>query len=51
MLSLYLAEGASSRLIALFHMGSTVVRQQRTGYVEWYYNSLKPGENASSASF
>ncbi|KAF5830940.1 hypothetical protein DUNSADRAFT_13823 [Dunaliella salina] len=35
--------GASSRTIALFHLGSLVVKQRRTPYTEWFYNSVRKG--------
>ncbi|KAF5826224.1 hypothetical protein DUNSADRAFT_4063 [Dunaliella salina] len=35
--------GASSRTIVLFHLGSVVVRQRRTGFTEWFTNSLQKG--------
>ncbi|KAF5843270.1 hypothetical protein DUNSADRAFT_72 [Dunaliella salina] len=35
--------GASSRTIVLYHLGSVVLKQRRTAYVEWFYQSLKTG--------
>jgi len=35
--------GASSRTIVLYHLGSVVLKQRRTGFTEWFYNSVKTG--------
>jgi len=39
--------GASSRTIVLYHLGSVVLKQRRTAYVEWFYQSLKTGKFTS----
>uniref|UniRef100_A0A7S3QMI7 Glycosyl transferase CAP10 domain-containing protein n=1 Tax=Dunaliella tertiolecta TaxID=3047 RepID=A0A7S3QMI7_DUNTE len=33
----------SNRDLALLHMGSVLIKQYRSPYLEWYYNSIKPG--------
>ncbi|KAF5830146.1 hypothetical protein DUNSADRAFT_14964 [Dunaliella salina] len=35
--------GGSNRVLALFHLGSVVVKQHKSPYIEWFYNSIKPG--------
>jgi len=33
----------SSKMLPLLHSGSVVVAQQTSPFVEWYFQSLKPG--------
>eukprot|EP00983_Pelagomonas_calceolata_P074999 1152806-Pelagomonas_calceolata.AAC.2 len=40
----------SNRDLALLHMGSVLIKQYRSPYLEWYYNSIKPGLQLFSAS-